>query len=55
MFFSRLRWEDNIKMYVKEMGWQNVDWIHLAPARDKWWAFVNKVIDFGVHKTRGIS
>jgi hypothetical protein len=55
MSFSRLRWKDNIKMYVKEMGWQNVDWILLAPARDKWCAFVNTVINFGFLKVRGIS
>ena len=55
MFLSRLRWKDNIEMYVKEMGWQNVDWIHLASARDNWWDFVNTIIDFGVLKVRGIS
>jgi hypothetical protein len=52
---AKLSWNNNIKMYVKEMGWQNVDWIHLAPARDKWRTFVNTVIDFGVHKLWGIS
>jgi hypothetical protein len=26
----RLRWQDDIKMYPKEVGWEVVDWIHLA-------------------------
>ena len=24
------RWEDNIKMYVKEIGWEDVNWICLV-------------------------
>jgi hypothetical protein len=24
------RWEDNIKMGLKEVGWEGVDWIYLA-------------------------
>jgi hypothetical protein len=26
----RRRWEDNIKMGLRETGWEGVDWIHLA-------------------------
>jgi hypothetical protein len=26
----RRRWEDNIRMGVREVGWEVVDWIHLA-------------------------
>jgi hypothetical protein len=26
----RLRWEDNIKIYLQEVGWEGVDWIDLA-------------------------
>jgi hypothetical protein len=26
-------WEDNIKLNLKEMGWENVEWIHLAQDR----------------------
>jgi hypothetical protein len=29
-------WEDNIKMDVKDIGWEGVDWIHLAQDRDRW-------------------
>jgi hypothetical protein len=29
----RRRWEDNIKMDTKEIGWDGVDWIHLAQDR----------------------
>jgi hypothetical protein len=30
---SRHRWEDNIKMYLKEIGWEVMDWICLAQDR----------------------
>jgi len=23
-------WEDNIRMDLKEIGWESVDWVHLA-------------------------
>jgi hypothetical protein len=26
----RCRWDDNIKMHLREIGWEGVDWIHLA-------------------------
>jgi hypothetical protein len=29
----RRRWKDNIKMDLKEVGCQNVDWVHLAQDR----------------------
>jgi hypothetical protein len=31
----RRRWEDNIRMYLREIGFGDVDWIHLAQNRDK--------------------
>jgi hypothetical protein len=31
---SRCRWEDNIRMYLREIGWKSVDWIHVAQDRD---------------------
>jgi hypothetical protein len=33
---SRYRWENNIKMDLKETGWEGVDYIHLAQYRDRW-------------------
>jgi hypothetical protein len=39
----RRRWEDNIRMYLKEIGWEGVDWIQLAQNRVQWRAFVNTV------------
>jgi hypothetical protein len=30
----RRRWEDNIRMNLREIGWEVVDWIHLAQDRD---------------------
>jgi hypothetical protein len=26
----RHRWEDNVRMYLRVIGWENVDWMHLA-------------------------
>jgi hypothetical protein len=31
----RRRWEDNIKMDLREIGWGGVDWIDLAQDRDR--------------------
>jgi len=41
---TRHRWEDNIKMYLTEIGWEGVDWIHLAQDRDQWQALVDMVV-----------
>jgi hypothetical protein len=30
------RWEDNIKKDLMEIGFGDVDWIHLAQDRDRW-------------------
>jgi hypothetical protein len=38
------RWHDNIKTYLNEIGWKDVDWIDLAQNRDKWRIFVNAVM-----------
>jgi hypothetical protein len=37
----RRRWEDNIKMDFGEIGFGDVDWIHLAQDRYRWRALVN--------------
>jgi hypothetical protein len=44
----RLRWEDNIKMDLQEVGCGDVDWIELAQGRDRWRALVNAVINLRV-------
>jgi hypothetical protein len=45
----RRSWENNIKGDLKEIGFEGVDWIHLAQGRDKWWALVNTVINLRVY------
>jgi hypothetical protein len=32
----RHRWENNIKMDLREIGWGSMDWINLAQDRDQW-------------------
>jgi len=41
----RLRWEDNIKVDLQEVGCGDVDWIELAQDRDRWRALVNAVMN----------
>jgi hypothetical protein len=31
---SRHRWEDGIKMDLRETGWRGAEWIHLSQHRD---------------------
>jgi hypothetical protein len=42
------RWEDNIKIDHREIGWGGMDWIDLAQNRDQWRALVNTVMNLRV-------
>jgi hypothetical protein len=44
----RRRWVDNIKMHLREVGWDGMDGIDLAQDRDRWRALVNTVINLRV-------
>jgi hypothetical protein len=44
----RCRWMDNIKMDVRDIGWDGMDWIDLAQDRDQWRALVNPVMKLRV-------
>jgi hypothetical protein len=35
---------EDIKMYRKELGWEDVDWIDLAQGKHKWQTVVNVVV-----------
>jgi hypothetical protein len=36
---------DNIKIDLRELGWDGVDWIDMAQDRDQWRALVNAVLN----------
>jgi hypothetical protein len=42
----RRRWEDNIKMNLREIGWSGMDWIYLALVRDQLRDFMNTIMKF---------
>jgi hypothetical protein len=42
------RWVDNIKMDLKEIGWDGMDWIDLGHDRNQWRALVNTVMNLRV-------
>jgi hypothetical protein len=45
---TRRRWVDNVKMYLREIGWDGRDWIELAYDRNQWRAVVNTVMNLRV-------
>ena len=51
----RRRWEDNIKMYLQEVGGSCGDWMEFAQDRDRWRELVVTVRNLRVPKMRGIS
>jgi hypothetical protein len=40
----RRRWEVNINMDLREIGWGGMDWIDLAQDRDQWRALLKTVM-----------
>jgi hypothetical protein len=44
----RRRWEDNIRIDLREIGWVGMDWIDLGQDRDQWRAPVNTVMNLRV-------
>ena len=41
-------------MGLQEVGWQGMDWIHVAQDRNRWQALVNMVLNLP-QKLQGIS
>jgi hypothetical protein len=48
----RRRWEDWIRMHLREIGLGDVDWIRLAQDRDRWRAVVSAVMNLRVLSPR---
>jgi hypothetical protein len=46
-------WMDNIKIDIRELGLDGVDWIDLAEDRDQWWALVNTIMNLWVPQNAG--
>jgi hypothetical protein len=44
----RHRWVDNIKPDLREIGWDDADWIDMAQDRDQLRALVNMVLSLRV-------
>jgi hypothetical protein len=49
----RHKWENNIKMYLREVGWGSMHWINLVEDRDSWWVVVKSVMIFWVPQNAG--
>jgi hypothetical protein len=41
----RCRWEDRIRMDIRKIGWEDVEWVQLAQDRGQWQAVVNVVMN----------
>jgi hypothetical protein len=42
------RWEENTRMDLREVGWEGIDWRHLAQDGDQWQAVVNTAMNLQV-------
>jgi hypothetical protein len=49
----RRRWENNVKMYLREIGRGAMDWSDLAQDMDQWCTFVNTAMNFRVSENVG--
>ncbi|KAJ4446490.1 hypothetical protein ANN_13186 [Periplaneta americana] len=47
----RRRWKDNVKMDLREVGYDDRDWINLAQDRDRWRAYVRAAMTYGFLKS----
>jgi hypothetical protein len=45
---KRRRWVDTIKMDLREIGWDVMDWIDVGQDRGQWRALVNTVMNLRV-------
>jgi len=44
----RRRWGDNIRMDLRDVGWEDVDWFHVVQDREQWWTVVKTVMKLRV-------
>jgi hypothetical protein len=42
------RWDSNIKMDMREVGWSDMDWVYLTQYRDQWRGILNKIMNFQI-------
>jgi hypothetical protein len=45
---TRRRWEDGIRMDLRKIGWERVEWIQLVCDRGWWQALVNTAMNLWV-------
>jgi len=43
-----LRWDNNVKMNLKEIGWKDMDWIDIVQDRENWQVLVNTVLKLDI-------
>ena len=45
---ARRRWENNIRMDLREVGYDPGEWIHVAEDRDQWKTYLTAAMNFRV-------
>jgi len=46
--FKSYRLKDSVKIHLKEVDWEDGDWIYLAEDREWCWTVVNIVMNFNI-------
>jgi hypothetical protein len=44
----RQRWENDIKIFLQETKWEDVDFIHLVQDKERWWTLMKTVMNLQV-------
>jgi hypothetical protein len=47
------RWENYVRMNLREIGWEGGNWIYPAQDRDKWRAIANTVMNLRIPQKVG--
>jgi len=40
----RREWDDDIKLYIKEIVWESLGWIHVAEGKGQWRCFKKMIM-----------
>jgi len=47
------RWDYNIKLHLRQVGWRGMEWTDMADDSESWWSFANTVMNVRAPENKG--